>query len=138
ALTCVSVISMDRQALSQIDAGTIVTIYFDGKKIVMAADSMAVSGNAAEPPSYSQCKLAALDKRIIFASVGADSWRDNNSLISIGSWDNITEARYAFYSALEHKDDDTLLGTVDRWGKLLMDHWNALYHINRSEVIWAS
>jgi hypothetical protein len=87
-LICVSL------AVAEVNHGTLAVIYYTQDKIIVAADSRAIVGQA--PPDDTQCKLSALDGKFLFVSAGLRGYVPNPVSDPVPKWSNQDLARIAY------------------------------------------
>jgi hypothetical protein len=116
---------MPYTAFAQLQSGTVIIFNFTKDKLIVAADSRALSGNLNRPPDDSRCKISTFNDKIIFASSGTAVY-----LKSVGDpvdgWDNAEVARIAVQSTdSKISNGKTHIQKVaDKWALLLSEKWN--------------
>jgi hypothetical protein len=119
--------------LAQVRFGTIAVVYYSEGKIAIAADSAGFLN--ASSPITSECKLAAIDGKLLFVTAGATAYRRLRPTADVVEpWDNIDEARKAYSFALAAGGDDLPLHTAKIWQQLITEKWQSLYRIHPKHV----
>lgn len=126
---------VSQATLAQVRHGTIVVVYYGRDKIDIAADSAGFL-DASSRQITSECKLAAIDGKLLFVDAGASGYRPlRSSADVVPPWENIDEARKAYSLAVAGGNDELPLRTAHIWQQLIVERWKSLYRIHPESVM---
>lgn len=127
------IIFATQPALTQVVSGSIVIINITNDRLVLAADSYGRVEGKSE--SDDKCKIAALDNKIIFASVGGEGYSAPSGRIfdPVGAWNSTDIARSVTDYYLSYGIFD-LTRIADTWADRSLSNWRFLYRIHPETV----
>jgi hypothetical protein len=121
-------------AFAQITSGTIIILNFTKDRLVIAADSRGVNTDTWVPHD-NECKIAEVDHRLIFTSVGNARRGRSSGLDRVNGWDNAETTRVAFRSVRLLPTEEAQTRTIAKaWADTIAAHWQSLYQSEPDKV----
>lgn len=121
-------------AFAQITSGTIIILNFTKDRLVIAADSRGVNTDTWVPHD-NECKIAEVDQRLIFTSVGNARRKRSSGPDPVNGWDNAETTRAAFRSVRQLPTEEAQTRTIAKtWADAIAANWQSLYRSEPEKV----